>query len=45
MSDNAILALHRRLLRWPGGRWLFSRLIRSLAISMAGPINSSLRPE
>ena len=27
MSDNAILALHRRLLRWPGGRWLFSRLV------------------
>ncbi len=25
--DNHLVTLHRRFSRWPGGRWLFSRLV------------------
>mgnify|MGYP006287304701 CR=1 FL=1 len=45
-ADNRILDLYRGTARWPGGRWLFSRLFARKAPYFASirPVVTELRP-
>jgi acyl-coenzyme A thioesterase PaaI-like protein len=46
-DDHGVLALYRRCARWPGGRWLFSRLFSRKAPYFAsiGATVASLQPD